>query len=556
MKKIMLLLGMLCLIGIHSVFAQDETIEYTPCVFPVPLGEIEGETIDCGTFFTPQDYNEPDGLQVEIAFAVLYSTSENPLPDPVIYLEGGPGGSALSGVDDWATFEMRETRDIILFDQRGAGYSYPRLYCADIDETDLTACREQLESEGVDLADYNTINNARDTNELLLALGYEEWNLFGISYGTRLALTIMRDYPQGIRSVIIDSVYPPVVDAYEEEMVGGAGSFLLMFADCVADDACNTAFPDLENRFYALIDSLNEAPITLADETVIDGSGLINMMFQWFYDSTIIPYLPLMIDELANGGQSVLEALNDGTLPIYEGEEIDDPAMLFAEELYYMLEEIDEDTYNAVYDALYEWDMTYEGFIAILNAYLSEEEAIYLEEILANMADDQLERLYDLLTYEDVSDTQGMYDAFECYEEIPFNSVEDQQALTASANLPVQYELLIELPDQIETCALWQPGVAPQIEDEAIISDIPTLVMVGNYDPVTPPVWGRIAAETLSNSTYAEFIGVGHASIDAGDCPLSIALRFIDDPTALLDLSCIASMKMQFVTEMPDLSDE
>ncbi|HRF94097.1 MAG TPA: alpha/beta hydrolase, partial [Aggregatilineales bacterium] len=86
--------------------------------------------------------------------------------------------------------------------------------------------------------------------------------------------------------------------------------------------------------------------------------------------------------------------------------------------------------------------------------------------------------------------------------------------------------------------------------------DIPTLVMVGNYDPVTPPVWGRIAAETLSNSTYAEFIGVGHASIDAGDCPLSIALRFIDDPTALLDLSCIASMKMQFVTEMPDLSDE
>ncbi|HRF94098.1 MAG TPA: alpha/beta fold hydrolase, partial [Aggregatilineales bacterium] len=428
------------MIGIHSVFAQDETIEYTPCVFPVPLGEIEGETIDCGTFFTPQDYNEPDGLQVEIAFAVLYSTSENPLPDPVIYLEGGPGGSALSGVDDWATFEMRETRDIILFDQRGAGYSYPRLYCADIDETDLTACREQLESEGVDLADYNTINNARDTNELLLALGYEEWNLFGISYGTRLALTIMRDYPQGIRSVIIDSVYPPVVDAYEEEMVGGAGSFLLMFADCVADDACNTAFPDLENRFYALIDSLNEAPITLADETVIDGSGLINMMFQWFYDSTIIPYLPLMIDELANGGQSVLEALNDGTLPIYEGEEIDDPAMLFAEELYYMLEEIDEDTYNAVYDALYEWDMTYEGFIAILNAYLSEEEAIYLEEILANMADDQLERLYALLTYEDVSDTQGMYDAFECYEEIPFNSVEDQQALTASANLPVQYE--------------------------------------------------------------------------------------------------------------------
>jgi pimeloyl-ACP methyl ester carboxylesterase len=553
----MLLLGILCLISIQSVFAQDEAIEYTECIFPVPLGEILGETMDCGIFFTPQDYNEPDGLQIEIAFAVLYSTSENPLPDPVMYLEGGPGGSALSGIDDWATFEMRETRDIILFDQRGAGYSYPRLYCADIDETDLTACREQLESEGIDLADYNTINNARDANELLLALGYTEWNLFGISYGTRLALNIMRDYPQGIRSVIIDSVYPPVVDAYVEEMVGGAGSFLLMFADCSADEACNTAFPDLENRFYALIDSLNEAPITLADETVVDGVGLMSMMFQWFYDATIIPYLPLMIDELANGGQSVLEALNDGTLPIYEGEEsAADPAVLFTEELYYMTEVMDDDTYNAVYDVLYEWDMTYEGLSAILSEYFAEEDAVYLEELLADVADDQLARLYALLTYEDVSDTQGMYDAFECYEEVPFNSVEDQQALTASANLPVQYELLIALPDQIETCALWQPAVAPQSETEAVISDIPTLIMVGNYDPVTPPVWGRIAAETLSNSTYAEFIGVGHASIDAGDCPLSIALTFIDDPYAPLDLSCIDTMQIEFVTEMPDLSGE
>lgn len=566
MKRVFFLIIILCLVGINSVFSQENAnIEYTNCFFPVPSNEVLGETIDCGVFIVPQDRNEPDGLQIKIAFAVLYSTSSDRYPDPIIYLEGGPGGSALSGIDSWVNFAMRETRDLILFDQRGAGYSSPRLYCADIDESDLMACREQLESEGVDIADYNTINNAQDTYELLMALGYSEWNLLGISYGTRLALNIMRDFPDGIRSVIIDSVYPPVVDAYEEEVVNVYRPFRQLFDDCVADVACDDAFPDLESRFYDLVDSLQEAPIVLADDTELDGAGLLNTMFEWFYDTAIIPYLPLMIDELANGGQSVLEALQDGSLPLYDGAESGDPISTVVGEFIYLSNDTDDDTYYAIEAALGEWDLSREGLLNIFYEYFDEADAEYLEELLADVADDQMERILVQLGSEDegnmdegedVSDTQGMFDAVECYEEVPFNSVDDQAELNDSMDMPSQYYLMVTLKSQIETCAIWQSETAPQSETEAIFSDIPTLVLAGNYDPVTPPVWGQIAAETLSNSTYAEFPGVGHSAVDGGDCPLGIALSFIDDPYASLDLSCIDTMQVQFVTEIPDLSGE
>lgn len=555
-----MLLGM----GIVTITAQEDArIEFTECFFPIPADEIAGETIDCGVLYVPQDRNEPDGLIIELAIAIL--RSPNPSPDPIIYFEGGPGGSAISGIDSWVDFEMRQTRDLILIDQRGTGYSYPRLYCQEMEELDesdsqaygdaLVACRERFESEGVDIADYHTINNAHDIADLMTALGYPEYNLFGISYGTRLALNVMRDFPEGIRSVIIDSVYPPVVDAYEEEVINGYRSFRQMFDDCVADSACNSAFPDLENRFYTLIDDLNASPVTLSDGTELSGAVLLEWMFQWFYDATIIPYLPLMVDELADGGYSVLEALNDGILPIYDEEEYDpDPITAFSDELYYILEEVDDDTYYRLTDELYQWDMTAEGLLDIVYAYLSEDDANYLEELLADVTDDQMELLYTALTDEDVSDTQGVYDAYECYEEVPFNSVADQIALMETVTIPPQYDSLAELDGLAESCALWQTATAPQIEDEAVASDIPTLVYAGNYDPITPPSWGQIAAETLSNSTYVEFVGVGHAAIDAGDCPLSIALAFIDNPTAVLDVSCVDAMNIEFVTDMPDLS--
>lgn len=556
MKRLVLLLISVFVV-MNGVFAQEVEIEFLDdCLFPVPLGEIIGETMDCGMLLVPQDRNEPDGLWLEIAFAVLYATNPDPEPDPIVYLEGGPGGSALSAIDYWATFYMRQNRDIIIFDQRGAGYSYPRLVCDDIDEdnTDMQAladCRAQFEADGVDLADFNTINNANDVSDLMVTLGYPEWNLFGVSYGTRLALNIMRDFPDGIRSVIIDAVYPPVVNAYEELPMNGYRSFQQLFADCLADSACNTAFPNLETRLYALIDRLNATPIILADESELTGDGLADALFNFFYDTTIIPYLPLMIDELDNGGQTILNALNDGILPISDEDTAYDPAMYLAEAMLWELDEFDDDIYYAFYDDLDAWDETRDGLGFIIESYFDDVDTLF--GLLDELPDDQFSRLYAMLYAEDVSDSTGMYDAFECFEEIPFNSVEQEALL--SADLPPQFASFIAMQAQVDSCLVWQSGIPPQSETEAVYSDIPTLVLSGSYDPITPPAWGLVAAQTLSNSTAIEFPAIGHGAVDSADCPSAIALAFIENPTAPIDTSCVATMRVQFVTEMPDLSE-
>ena len=556
MKRFVLLLISVFVV-MNGIIAQEAEIEFLDdCLFPIPLGEILGETMACGVLFVPQDRAEPDGLWLEIAFAVLYATNPAPAPDPIVYLEGGPGGSALSAIDYWATFYMRQNRDMIILDQRGAGYSYPRLVCDNVDEDNadmqaLADCRAQFEADGVDLADFNTINNAHDVYDLMVALDYPEWNLFGVSYGTRLALNIMRDFPQGVRSVIIDGVYPPVVNAYEELPMNGYRSFQQLFADCLADSACNTAFPNLETRLYTLIDRLNATPIILADESELTGDGLADALFNFFYDTTIIPYLPLMIDELDNGGQSIINALNDGILPIWDVDAPDDPAMNLADAMLWELEEFDDDVYNAVYDDLDAWTGTRDELATIIESYFDDVDTLF--GLLDELPDDQFSRLYAMLYAEDVSDSTGMYDALECFDEIPFNSVEQEALL--SADLPPQFASFIAMQAQVDSCVVWQSGIPPQSETEAVYSDIPTLVLSGSYDPITPPAWGLVAAQTLSNSTAIEFPAIGHGAVDSADCPSAIALAFIENPTAPVDTSCVATMRVQFVTNMPDLSE-
>ena len=135
------LLLMLCLIvyvsslSFPALAQEDELpfIQWSDCPFEIPEGETEGETLDCGFLVTYEDhFSDEDDAQVEIAFAILYSINEAS-SDPVIYLEGGPGGSALSGVDGWAGSAVRTNNDLILLDQRGTGFSVPSLNCIEVE---------------------------------------------------------------------------------------------------------------------------------------------------------------------------------------------------------------------------------------------------------------------------------------------------------------------------------------------------------------------------------------------------------------------------------------
>ncbi|MGA9350189.1 MAG: alpha/beta fold hydrolase, partial [Anaerolineae bacterium] len=201
------------------------TFEEAPCPFDVP----EDAPVVCGFVVVPEDHNDPAGPTIRLAVAVLKDQSENHQPDPVILLSGGPGEKTVHNAAALAQLlaPVHPNRDLIIFDQRGVGLSEPALECPEfvqavfdlLDEPDpdialqtifdaVMACRDRLVSEGYNLTMYNTVQNAADVNAIRFALGYDQVNLWGGSYGSLLAQATMRDHPEGIRSVAIVSILP------------------------------------------------------------------------------------------------------------------------------------------------------------------------------------------------------------------------------------------------------------------------------------------------------------------------------------------------------------
>ncbi|NJM07598.1 alpha/beta hydrolase [Candidatus Gracilibacteria bacterium] len=248
----------------------------------------------------PRNRAQPTGASLALAFAVF--RANNPAPDPVVYLSGGPGGAALAAAAgnyrSWRSFAP--DRDFIFVDQRGTGVSWPGLYCPELRgatsgrsgldaaqaEADaLLRCSQRFAAQGVAMADFNSAASAADLDLLRAALGYERWNLFGISYGTRLAVTMLRDNPASIRSVVLDSPYPPHENLYTAMPATLDQSLRTLFTDCATDARCNAAYPELENVFYTLIARLNAQPqpATLyGSSTMLSGDRLIDVMFRLF----------------------------------------------------------------------------------------------------------------------------------------------------------------------------------------------------------------------------------------------------------------------------------
>jgi hypothetical protein len=182
--------------------AADADSTYTPsfisssCDFIVP----GGRDVTCGYLTVPEDRSQPDGREIRLHVAVFTSESGNPAPDPIVYLEGGPGGEPLETLvftfEDFFAPYLAE-RDVIIFDQRGTGLSEPSLACpelvdasieylddvlsdeeeAEIYLTAMSACRERLATDGINFTAYNSRENAADLNDLRIALGYDEWEL-------------------------------------------------------------------------------------------------------------------------------------------------------------------------------------------------------------------------------------------------------------------------------------------------------------------------------------------------------------------------------------------
>ena len=443
---------------------------------------------ECGYLTVPADYDDPAAGTYEIAVAIFPATGERTSDVPVVYLEGGPGGNALEGleVSGGVILEpLNETRDVIVFDQRGTGFSEPALSCPETRELTreligralplaeeneryleaLQACRDRLVGEGVDLSLVNSAANAADVDRLRTALGHEQWDLYGSSYGTRLAQNVMRDFPDGVRRVVLDSSYPLEFDLFARLASGSERSFRLLLDSCAADSACNEHYPNLESTLIQAFDRLSASPepgtasFSLGGETVdtlMTGERLAWLVFEAFYQTDVIPWLPEIISEAAQGNV--------------------EPANLMLSN-------------SLINDAFFSLGMHFSTRCADETAFTTK------EAIAASIEGSPL--------FSRLQDPEGMY-----------------------------------AQDAIDTCDLWDVQPSPPVENEPVRSDIPTLVLAGEYDPVTPPSAGMAVAANLSNAAFVEFPATGHGILLEGDCAASIINAFLDGEDSP-DTSCV-----------------
>ena len=303
------------------------------CPIELPAGEAQLLNIECGFLEVPEMRTATDGRTIKLAVVIVRHPGGAPEADPIIYLVGGPGGSMLkivekSGVAPTFGPVFAANRDIVLFDQRGVGYSEPALECPAfaqlyLDLFDFEVDGQQLDAQArldakiealwscagslagiADLSAYNSTESADDVEDLRRALGYEQVNLWGASYGARLALEVLRRHPDGVRSVILEATYPPEADLFLETPADYARSLELLAAECTVDDGCNDAYPDLQARLFATVERLNLDPVAVevvhpfrAEEypLAIDGDTLLELIFRAFYDSNMRPVLPMAI---------------------------------------------------------------------------------------------------------------------------------------------------------------------------------------------------------------------------------------------------------------------
>jgi pimeloyl-ACP methyl ester carboxylesterase len=275
---------------------------------------------------------------IKLPFVIIKSRSEAPEQDPIIFAAGGPGGVTLFRTRFFQNSPLRDNRDIILLEQRGTRFSEPALLGEDLNgalrsgwdtrlngdpdphaiTAALTTIIQSLEKDGIDFSGYTTKESAADIADLRLLLGIKSWNLYGASYGAKLMLVVLRDYPEGVRSVILDSVLPLEANCDEEAPTNILEALEQIFTICRQDERLSTRFPELRRRFFQFLAEANSHPVNISlknpiDGTLftlrLDGAGIMNCIYAGLEDASVIPNLPLIIDAVCRGEMKHLAPL-------------------------------------------------------------------------------------------------------------------------------------------------------------------------------------------------------------------------------------------------------
>jgi pimeloyl-ACP methyl ester carboxylesterase len=453
---------------------------------PCPFTPAAGLSVDCGFVQVPEDRTRPEGRMIRLAVAIFRS----PLPatrPPLIFLGGGPGSFVLADfgprVSTSLAQDLTSSRDFVMFDQRGVGFSQPSLYCQELvdhkylqlvsnpsraqaieDHVEAAfACRDRLAAAGIDLAAYNTKASAADVNDIRIALAYGAIDVWGLSYGTRLALEVARDFPGAVHSLVLDSAKPPQVNQLVDQAANAERAFRVLFDGCSANPACSAVYPDLEPHFYALVAQLNATPATyfaqnprtgVVYNVVLTGDGLVRTLNEALVQAFLIPLVPFVIESVRSG---------DFTL---------------------------------------------------------------------------MSQATSLLSFDD-SHSTGMFYSVSCADDASRTSL--QQVLAARRNVRPEIAHSLYEDSRLRICAGWGASQTLPAAAAPVVSDVPTLILAGEYDPLTPPSYATVAGRTLRSSRSFVFPAVGHNAQRASPCAHSMMMDFLADSTGP-DASCIAGM--------------
>lgn len=309
------------------------TFESGPC--PARLGLVLGPLgAECGTLVVPENRTIHNGRTIRLPVAIIRSKTQPPLPDPIVHMTGGPGGDALSEAPLLVQFGFNQNRDLYIMDQRGNKDTIPELTCPEIDvfnneviglpyDADTTktahlaatkACHDRLVAAGIDLSAYNTTENSADFEDLRKVMKIKKWNVYGFSYGTDLALSFLRDHPQGVRSVTIDSVAPPSVVSLGWTWTNANEGINNIFRACAAQADCLSTYGDLAGTFAGLVQKYEASPLTTTVNdpsgnpvtVVIDGGHLVNWLAAVQQPGIAPSEIPAAIQALANGDPSTI----------------------------------------------------------------------------------------------------------------------------------------------------------------------------------------------------------------------------------------------------------
>jgi pimeloyl-ACP methyl ester carboxylesterase len=590
---------------------------------------VESETYTCGIFTVPMNWDDPAAGHLDLSFVVAKATGENPSPDPLVYLAGGPGQSAVISAII-AYDKIRPTHDIVRLAQRGTGYgqrlgleeclvlalqgdnaeetigpilaaisppeegsadsSAPSIADDEIEAQLNQVCWEVFSDQGLDLNQFTTAASARDVVELMKALEYDAFNLHGISFGTRLAMTIMADLPTmedapELRSVVLDSPFPPSVYTLSALPRNSHDLVLQLFEECQQDESCGQAYPNLKQRLGQLLEALEATPLVVDGQTVT-ASDVVNTLRN--LTKTRAGFMPKMIAELETGVLDTYLALMNGKVGTDDPEggmglDLSDPVQVFIANAIPVVGEAGDmssllDLIGAVSDTFIQENpleamatyikATYEGDAQIqllgLLAELTPEDiansplvatlqaaAAPVEEETPKTAEQEAAQVLAnqrLLAVLDVA--HFLNKNIHCNEDMQFSRYEDGVNTYNDLAFP-QFANLDYLREQAESCNNW-PVEAASIEvKNPLISTVPALILQGAYDTKTPVFMGRRISRELENSTLALVPQQGHEIwVSATDCVGQIAAAFVLNPDQEPDLSCLDARRPQW--SLPD----